>query len=295
MARWLTVLASLALIGAAACVDRGWRPAAGEPVIDITLPAPMQHCFDDQGGRPDDCGASYPCGFYADAFLTVAREGEVLKLSAAEFNSFLFTMEGEEGVEPKPPRIETSLGPTPSAAIARLPQLLRTLDSDRPISDSCALLRLDQDLTVIEVVEIHQALKSTGLRRLEFFPDVTDDPRRSGRITVPTAAAAEELAVQFEALAREIGVEFRRYESFGDGCWVTEFRSDNSFLSISDEMVSGAWNEPICDPTAIGFHGWLTLGDDGRASTETAMDARMASLESAVKRVEGATITVSRP
>jgi hypothetical protein len=118
--------------------------------------------------RPDDCVLRPPC-MYADAVIHLKQSVE------GEFSVSAWRGEGmirTRRPEPIPDRLVDS----PEHAALQLREILQTLNvPDRPISEICIVMRVDQNVSFGDVIAFYRALENAGVRKVQLFAELASD------------------------------------------------------------------------------------------------------------------------
>jgi hypothetical protein len=177
--------------------------------------------------------------------------------------------------EPIPDRSVAS----PESAALQLPEILRVLDvPPRPISEMCIVMRVDQNISFGDFVAFYRALENTGVRKVQLFADLVDDPLRFVRITLPNGQGPAAFFAQMRVYAAANGFQFSQHP------WEAESR----FQIIADGLAITA------EASGGSFRAMLELHPraDGTLPTEPMMDHVLNTFAAAVARAEGSVVVV---
>lgn len=235
-------------------------------------------CFYSLDQRPDDCYERAPC-MWSDADLHV-REDE----------NGMFSVEAGPGgweVRSEPSeRVVRASASSPEALARQLPQLLEALhDSPPPISQSCIAMNPDQDMRVGDLVAFHRALTNLGVRKVQLFAVLVDDPLRFVRITLSGPAADEMLVQQMRRFADENGFVFSQLP------WQVEHR----FQIVGDGLAIAVWRVDAPESQSA-FRAMLELSprSNGTLPTEPMMDRLLETFTAAATRVDGTAVSLEQ-
>jgi hypothetical protein len=118
--------------------------------------------------RPDDCVLRPPC-MYTDAVVHLKQSaGGDFSVSAWRGEGMIRTRRPD----PIPDRPVDS----PEHAALRLPEILQTLNvPDRPLSEICIVMRVDQNISVGDFIAFYRALENAGVRKVQLYAELASD------------------------------------------------------------------------------------------------------------------------
>lgn len=239
--------------------------------VDFTI---GDQCFYTLSQRPDDCYERAPC-MWSDADVRLSEDDGRYTIDAGP---------GGWEVRSEPSeRVVHASASSPEALARQMPRVLAALhESPPPISESCVSLRPDQDTRTGDVAAFHRALTRAGVRRVDFFIELVDDPFRLARITLSRESDAAALIGEMRRFAEEYDLVFSQ------GSWEGERR----FRITGDGLAISTFDVQVGSQSASNVMFALHPQSDGTLPTEPQMDHLFESFAAAVERVDGASITL---
>ncbi len=156
----------------------------------------------------------------------------------------------------------------------------------RPISEICVVMRVDQNVSFGDFIAFYRALDHTGVRKIQLFADLVDDPMRFVRITLPSGQNRIAFIQQMRKSTQ------RRTDSSSLGnpsAWDAESR----FQIIGDGLaITVARSEASAPGSAFRAMLELYPQADDTLPTEPRMDQLLGTFTAAVGRTGGSAVVV---